>query len=356
MSCVTYSMKHYYIHSLNPERFQLLIDKYLSNTASDEEIRQLEQWYYAYESERDKYAANQSGNNQSGDQELYLDNEIHLENQIWESIQAKVENTERPERQLPFRHVWFKSSSVKRWQIAAAILLILCVSGIGLHWLQKPDAIVYTQVQNPAGKRTVVSLPDGSKVYLNAASSLRYPVQFSGTTREVYLEGEAFFEVRKNPDKPFLVKSGQVQTKVLGTGFNVKAYPNEEKTEVAVIHGKVSVTDSSSQVFLTPHQKAVYHHKTGKLSQETFQDLQAYQGWITGQLVFEKTSVGEIVATLNRHYDVSIELSDTRMGQCILKARFDNKPLSEVLTVLCTYLGARYKQNGRKIMIHGNGC
>ncbi|MBC7922502.1 MAG: FecR domain-containing protein [Ferruginibacter sp.] len=324
---------------MDRERLNEIIARFLAGKATEAEKQLLHRWYDSFDSSQVVVPATKP------------DEKERTEARLLQRIQATLN---APEIQSPRR-----TRLGGFYRAAASVLLVLGLGVAGVSVWQRTNSgapPVYAQFYTPAGKQRTLTLPDGTTVHLNADTKLRAPVSFSGDTRRVFLEGEAFFEVARNPDQPFIITTGKLRTQVLGTRFNVRAYAGDAQTEVTVLSGKVSVGDRASSVVLTPSQQASYNQTSGRLTRANVPNAESYRAWTTGQLIFEQKSLGEIIATLNRQYDVRIRLENERMATCVLKAKFDREPLDRVLTVLCSYVGARYKREGNAIVIKGKGC
>jgi transmembrane sensor len=252
------------------------------------------------------------------------------------------------------------------WKVAAAALLIIS-AGILFYSQRKvynsleQAEISFVKHAVPKGKVLHLSLSDGSQVWLNAETKFQYPEKFSSGDREVYLEGEAFFEVKKDPSRPFKIHSGKLTTTVLGTSFNIKSYGTDDVNEVAVITGKVSVsrTDAdnrSSEVMLQPGQKAVLTKSTGNLSKELFTDMSHYTSWRNGKLIFENTPIDDVVSSLERYYNIEIILESDALQSCRVTATFDPMPLEKAMYLLSYTLSAEYSSAGNIYSIKGAGC
>jgi transmembrane sensor len=253
----------------------------------------------------------------------------------------------------PFKLYW-KAAAVALLIISAGILLYVKRSSF------KQEQVMLTERYVPKGKLLQLSLSDGTQVWLNADTKFRYPEVFGTGDREVYLEGEAFFEVTKDTARPFRIHSGKLTTTVLGTSFNVKAYGADDLNEVAVITGKVSVIHTTadkhaSEVLLQPGQKAVLTKGTNLLSKEAFNDQDRYTSWKEGKLIFENAPVGEVITSLGRYYNIDIQLTEA-LRSCKVTATFDPMPLEKVMYLLCFTLNAEYVHTGNQYSISGAGC
>ncbi len=214
---------------------------------------------------------------------------------------------------------------------------------------------------NPKGQKSVVLLSDGSKVWLNADSRITYSKDFnSGKTREVYLEGEAFFDVVKNPGKPFLVHTSAISIKVLGTAFNVKSYSTDKTIETTLVHGKVSIdrNDASkdeSSLVLKPNQRAIYSKTSKALNIEQVVAERTTE-WKNNKLVFDDTPFSEAIAQLERWYDVTIHIEQSGDLSCGLTADLENEKLEDVLKLLETSHQVTCTVLGKEVFVKGTLC
>ncbi len=219
----------------------------------------------------------------------------------------------------------------------AAVLLVLVAIGGAIRYFNpdlqlsvKQPELVNVTTQN--GERTTYTLPDGSQVRLNAGSKLTYPAVFK-KERHVSLEGEAFFQVTKNPSKPFIVHTKQISTTVLGTSFNINAYNEDESVTVTLKTGKVAVKQEApgkwDQIGLVPGEKLTYNERTGTAVKEKLvpDDL----AWTEGVMVLNKVSFNDFVRIIKRWYGADIEIIGHPREDWIINGRFKNKPLAVVL-------------------------
>lgn len=199
--------------------------------------------------------------------------------------------------------------------------------------------IVSTNIQTQC-----IQLPDGSKVTLNRHSQLSYPETFN-KERIVKLNGEAYFEVSKNPKKPFRVKANGVTIRVLGTHFNVNAYAADSLVETTLLEGSVSVSNNANgkQMILKPNETAIYRKSTGILSMHINANAQNEISWREGVLSFNDISMGEIARQLSHHFNVTIQIKSEQLRNYKLNARFkQNETLEEILEMLAPIVGFTY--------------
>jgi len=223
------------------------------------------------------------------------------------------------------------------WRWAAIILIVFSFSFV-LHaiWEKSDESPVTSKVEwitknNPKGQKSQIHLPDGSLVFLNADSEIRYSTAFGISNREIELTGEAFFEVKKNRELPFVVQSENIYTTALGTSFNVTAWKEWDKVSVALIEGKVEVKDAINpeirKVTLNPGEKIV--HQQNEFIKMTYRDDDI--AWKDGQIIFENASLAEITQTLERWYGVSIFIGNDPLENVSYSGKFKNTSLEVVL-------------------------
>ena len=215
--------------------------------------------------------------------------------------------------------------------------------------------VSYNTLKVPFGKRFAIRLADGSSVEMNAGSSLRYPTSFSNSSnREVYLEGEAYFDIAKNTEKPFIVNAAEIDIEVLGTRFNVSAYDDENGIKTTLEEGTVKVfhekDTSVTAHILKPNQQAVWNAKDN--SHEKYDvDVEEFLAWRNGILVFKKLPFAAIQKTLERHYNIQINNSNTTLQNRRFTARLEGKSVEQVMTYLNNIVAFEYEIKDREIMI-----
>lgn len=232
----------------------------------------------------------------------------------------------------------------KNWAIAASLVFLI---GLSVFFYQTSNAVESKQFAVKLGEHAKIELSDGTQIWLNAGSVLKYPKEFKGDTREVYLSGEAFFDVAKDKKHPFIIHTNKMDTKVLGTSFNVQAYPDQTTQEVSVATGRVNVksTVTEENVYVTPGQKVVFKSQDNKL--QAFKDvpLNTISLWRKNIMVFEETPLSEVVATINRNYNVSIEVKNKNLNDLKISAYFKELPADQVIGLVCNIINAQYKMD-----------
>lgn len=244
---------------------------------------------------------------------------------------------------------------------AVWVLLILGLATYGVWQFRKttaePETIAMLSSHNPNGQRSTITLSDGSVITLGAASSITYPERFAEHTREISLEGEAFFEITPNPQKPFIIHTGEVQTKVLGTSFKIDAFKGEE-IAVAVATGKVQVDRKiagsgklKTLALLLPGDAVGYDPVTGLATNNNVPVVEL-TGWKKGKLTFTGTPLSEMVKILERWYNVKIELRNKQIGKYKMNIQLNGtQPLSQSLEILKATTKAGYKIKDNTVII-----
>jgi transmembrane sensor len=191
----------------------------------------------------------------------------------------------------------------------------------------------------PIGSKTVVQFSDGTEVFLNHGSKIKYPQKFTGNAREVFLTGEGYFDVAHNPDMPFIVRTKNLNIEALGTEFNVSAYPDENIVATTLVNGKVVLKkELANQENITlgamvPEQHVSYNIQTGKISSSKG-EIEKYICWKNGKLIFKRDSIITIAKRLSRWYNVDIEVSDTDVREYTYTATFVDESLDHILELL----------------------
>ena len=296
-------------------------------------------------------------------------------NKAWTNLVDKiVENDNRP---LPKPEFRIRISVLYR--VAAAVLLIV-VLGIGsifvLRHSKAKSEIAYFEATAPKGSRSLITLSDGSTVWLNSGTKLRYQRNFGLEGRELYLEGEAYFVVAKNPDMPFIVKTSDVSITATGTAFNVKAYIEENNIETTLESGEVRIDDlnvskhksESAPVFLKPNQKAVFVKSSKSLSLKQPQqktqltrndpdvklktiplrvvdmvDTKLTTSWKDSRWIFKSEKLLKLAPILERRYDITITFRDSLLSSYKFTGTLKEESLEQVLKAICLAAPIRYE-------------
>jgi len=215
---------------------------------------------------------------------------------------------------------------------------------------EKPIEVLYNTLTTPRGGQYQLVLPDGSKVWLNAASSISYPTAFTGGERSVEIKGEAYFEVAKNTTMPFVVKVNDVRVQVLGTHFNINAYSDEDAVKTTLLEGAVKVTKGAATVLLNPGEQAILAYSSSEIRVHANADLESVIAWKNGYFSFNQTDLATIMRQMARWYDVDIVYSgkvpDRRFGGEIPR----NTNAAQVLKML-EESKVHFRIEGKKVIV-----
>jgi transmembrane sensor len=318
--------------SISEHQFRQMLDRYLRNQASDEERDFLDKFFESYKHDH----PNSNVHDSSAREEIFRE------------IQSRTGVSPKSRALLP---VWLK--------VAASVALLISSLFFYQRFKIKPDdkplAIARTIEATPRGLKSEIVLPDGSKVFLNSESSVSFPTQFAGKTREIALSGEAYFQVIHDPSKPFIVKTSKAQTEVLGTSFNVKARAGKD-VEVTLVEGKVNILSEKFAAILKPGEQARINRTNQSVAIRKVHVAQ-FVGWKDNVLCFEQTSLADAAATLESWYDVDIIIASESLKDCVITATYSNESLENVLKSIQFLLGATVSNaKTSPITITGTGC
>jgi transmembrane sensor len=314
-----------------------LIVRNFSEETTPEEIKIIEDWLSKNQENRDYY-------NELKDIWLISAPDTHTTNFDVERALCEFKSQagmNEKNNKRTFRHFL---------QYAALILLLL---GIPLtYWISKntgqaPDNI--TTVYCDYGDRTSIVLPDSSKVWLNSGSRITFNNNFNKGSRELYLEGEAYFAVEKDPENPFMVKTSNISVEVLGTEFNLKAYPDEAAISVTLVEGSLHVSNHKESAMIVPHQKLMYQKENHTISIENLSDLEPDTEWINGRLIFRNESLTELERKLERWFDVEIEFSDEQVKSRRFSGTLGRESILEVISYFASSQYVDYRISGNEV-------
>lgn len=309
-----------------------LIKKYADGTASRKEVQDLMDWYRSAPVEDVPWPATAPG-----------EKEI-----VYNRMLQRLQSATKPKAKI-------RSLA---WMRVAALFIVVAGMAFMILRFTADAPKSYITILNPSGKIKQVVLPDSSLVWMNAVSELRYAKDFK-KDRDLQLKGEAYFDVTPDPGHPFRITAGGVQTTVLGTSFNIKAYDSEKETIVSVVHGRVQVADAAKILgVLTPSMQLTFNRQLKNARTEKL-DTEAAVAWKEGKLQFEGASLGDIAGSLERWYNVSIHFTNPEARACRYYMGFDNKlPLKELLSSIAQLTGMTYTidSNNNTILLSGKGC
>jgi len=275
-----------------------------------------------------------------------------------------------------YKNIWFK--------VAASLTLLLLIGILAKSGMERREAAAISDGQKTTASvgqtlveksnRTkhpmVLTLDDGSRITLAPASTLQYPQKFSGKIREVYLTGEAFFDISKDANRPFFVYANELVTKVLGTSFTIKAYRTAKEVTVEVKTGRVSVFTKADPerkskmsdlelegIVLSPNQKIIYARDQVRMVKTLVENPEIIVSKAqTPQFIFEDVPATEAFNAIGKAYGIDILYDEELFKDCPLTAILETQTLHEKLTIICKAIEANYEILDGQIIVHGRGC
>jgi transmembrane sensor len=322
-----------------------LLARYVAGATTEDETRQVKEWLAQSANHEQELVRFEQVWETSAALKPSSDVNVDL---AWKKVSKRLAVDSQPStpKIIPLR-----SSTFLYWRVAASVLMILGLGWLGYRFLQpieKQELASSIKTQKNTLEQT---LPDGTKVFLNQNSTLTAAADFNNETRTVTLTGEAYFDVKRDETRPFIIKANGTEVRVLGTSFNVKAY--DKRVSVAVTSGKVQFSTPKAKTLLVKNESAAVQADTIiKLPELNFNEL-AYR---TRVFVFDKTNLGDVVASLREGYHADIQLGSRHLANCRLTARFEKESLDATLTVIAETLNLKVVRRGNSILLDGSGC
>jgi len=304
-----------------------LFERYVKNLANEDEIKRLSRLIKINQKiplclEQEVLASSP-----------IIDDEVKL--RMFRNIESKlnleIESTSNPTAQRIIRFQF------KKWMRVAAMFFLPLLTAAGMYFYMDKAAAPSNAplvIAVERGQKANITLPDGSKVWLNSQSKLTYSSNFNIEKRELKLNGEAYFEVAHNPNKPFIVHSNDIAVEALGTAFGIKAYNEDNLISSILMRGKVRVTTPDGASILMPNDRLMYDKTSHKKVQSTVTNATDFTGWIHNELRFEDESLGEIAKTLERVYNVEIIYASEKIRNQRYTGTVNNNSLESVLNII----------------------
>ena len=323
---------------LQPQYLEL-ITRYLSGDANQREVDELEQWVSASLENRAAYKEIKKTWTLSG--MAKADATIDVEG-AWQKTSAALFDKTKVASLTP-------THTLRRWLSIAASLLLLAVASFA----------VYQQVKGPrqlqaatTSNKESIELSDGSRVVLNRASQLSFNTNEDTHVREVDLSGDAFFDVARDENRPFVIQAGGIEVEVLGTSFYVDARKNQDEIQVVVESGQVAVRINGSEEILSANETAIYQRDARRLMKQANTDAN-FMSVKTNKLLFENSLIPEVVFAINRHFNANILIKNKSLENCRLTSTFDNKSLPATLAIIESSLGITIRETKNQILFEG---
>jgi transmembrane sensor len=327
--------------------FDKLSDKYLAGNCTPEEIAMLKKW-----SEEHYHHSDATGVFQQAREEETTGQ------RIWEHIAQDAFEAPRVRRLAPTTWAWMGVA-------ASLLVLVLFFTAKNRGGEEQRDLIVKgIETKNIGHSKHQVTLPDGSIVVLEENASIITEENYGVHRRSVYLTGEAFFDIKRNPKVPFLVHSGELVTEVLGTSFRIKPQNRDRMIEVSVKSGRVSVYSTGPQrgkkrngVIITPNQKILYDVQSKTIVQDIVDSPQLVKGHPpASDFRFEEATVQKVISVLKDAFGVEIEVANPALSQCAFTGDLNGLDLYRQLDMVCAVIGAEYEVRGVTVFLNGPGC
>jgi transmembrane sensor len=337
-----------------------LFVKYLQDRCTPDEVKQLSKYFETEENEETLRQLISAELNFEQTGLIYDSKEDAVLQKVKTALIAEI----RQKRKQQTNH---KSFTFPRWLRIAALWLLISGTAamLATHYLFKigqiSAPIKFAIIKTEPGERKLLTIFDGTKIWLSPSSSIKFPDQLIGNLREVQLEGEAFFEVAKDKSHPFVIHSDHMDTRVVGTSFNVQSYKGQTKFKVTVVTGIVKVSGYLASakvqhdVVLKPNQQSQFDKQNGTLKGIDFPDAQLMLKRKEGILTYDVSPIKEVLADLSRYYKVPVEI-ETKANSCLFSGEFDTKrPLKIVLEQLAAAINAKVVIQNDKYILKG-GC
>ena len=334
-------------HIMDEKEIERLAERLLNGTATEEERRLLNTWY---ESKNDDSVIVPA---------LFEGEKKSTEEKIWSKLNSMLEEDVTKHTTKPS---WQRNGVAHYISIAALILVVLSLSFViymnSIQFEVTEEPLTLVEKSTKSGEKREIQLPDGTRVYLNSESSLIFPDHFTGNSRTVMLKGEAFFDVVKDEKRPFTVTSQNLLITVLGTSFNVMAYPEEDEKQVWVNTGTVRVENNKNgesemeinSVLLVPNEGVVYNTKTTSFEKREM-NIDDKIAWKDGWLIFEKTELQEVIGSLERWYGVEIEIYNEELKKKKVTLKQQDESLESVMKVLGFLAGFEFSIKDKHVTI-----
>ncbi|MFL5728083.1 MAG: FecR family protein [Cytophagaceae bacterium] len=329
------------LHNRNEEFIHDLIAKQLQGELSEREQKILLAWISEKEENKFLYEKTVKAWEFSGrkQENFQVDTEA-----AWAKVRQRTAQDPKVIR------IWERPA----FQIAASLVFLITLGYLTNSFFR--SAPEYTTVAS-GSERMKIYLPDSSIVWLNKHSSVKYSDAYNKYLREVQLDGEAFFDVRRDESRKFVVKGHHSLTEVLGTSFIVKSYHDRPEESVEVVTGKVSFTsrtDSRKSVLLTPGLQGKLDGN-GMVTMQQIQD-QNFKAWKEKKLEFDNTNLSQVIQSLNSYFDNQVIVSDSALLQCSFTGSFENPELEQIISIISVSLNVDYKKEQNRYILSGQGC
>nr|WP_068890032.1 FecR family protein [Pedobacter panaciterrae] len=315
---------------MDSSKFNKLLGRYLKGDANETENALINAWYKSYNS----------------NEELVRIDEIESENSkkiVRKRLIIAIKPTERT-----------NIKRIRQLSIAASVLICFTLGLLYYNQLPKSNGLLsYSEISTGIGRIKKVTLPDNSVVWINAATKIRVPSNYTGKVREVYLdEGEAFFKVTKNPNRPFIVHTGKINIRVLGTSFNVRSYPTIAEQKVQVATGLVQVSNKNKTLGLLKHgQQLTYNTLNNNITVDSINTER--MTWNNGNVYMEQISFSELALILHNTYGLNLKAGSKKVDAYHFTLKLSHsQPIESILKAISMIHNTNYRKEGNDIIIY----
>jgi Fe2+-dicitrate sensor, membrane component len=319
------------------------ISRLLQSGLSGQEEKKLFEWFRTPEAKEELFHFYQECLENASDE---LEDDI--QQRMIEHVRLKIKDADQTRRirKLSFRY--------KIARVAAACLLV-CF-GLGFYFLQarEPDASNELVVKVDRGQKASMELPDGTLVWLNSDTKMKYNNSYNDKNRMVKLDGEAYFEVAKDKDKPFIVQVNNINIEALGTAFNVKAYSVDDHISATLMEGSIAVISGNESAILKPNENIFYDRNTQQLIKKTLHNTDLVSAWRSGRIVFGGETLGEAAFMLERIYNIRIIFETEDIKDYTFLGTIKNNSLSNVFEIMSLTVPITYEISDSSVIIGKN--
>jgi transmembrane sensor len=335
--------------AMTQHEFDRILHRYVHDKCTDQEKIWVEEWFENMQRE-----------------EIFISDDLN--EQAKENVRAALEKRFSIKSEVPYNYRKFVKIAAAVVFMAAGIFVYFEYSKTAgpiadkfVHGSSDNEMIRFTNTEKTPVE---VKLKDGSTILVHPGSEINYPEKF-GKTREVYLSGEAFFDIAKDPDHPFVVRASEITTRVLGTSFLIKAYKEQKEIMVAVSTGRVSVFSKpgehssepgNEEVILTPNQRIVYNRDEGTTEKTLVDSPQLLVPNPSLELKYINEPVSKLFKALETMYGVTIQYDEKVLSNCSITTEMTDEGLFERIDLICHVLRAKYTVKNTTIIIEANGC
>jgi transmembrane sensor len=323
----------------------VLISKYLAGQCTPDEQQQVDDWIAASPDNKSVFDKLKNMWDETG---LVRPNtEVQETEAAWQKVKARIQPAAQKPQRRSLTYILTRAA-------AAAILIIGMVTFYVVNTSTQKGTLQMVEISTKKGEKRQLALADGTTVWLNAETTIKYPKTFDGNTREVFVDGEAYFKVQHNADKPFRVHTGDLVTQVLGTSFNVLAYPENETITVALDEGKVALNYENQYMELQPGYKARFTKKEHTLIKTEI--ISKHNQWRNNVLDFNNITLTDAAQTIERWFGKQVKISGTQIQNCRLTTSFNNPTLDEVLEIITSVLALEMEEKDGVYYLKGENC